>query len=361
VETLIKLEHVCRNFKVLNRRQGLGGAFRDLFSRDYKLIEAVKDVNLEIGRGEIVGFLGPNGAGKSTTIKMMTGVLAPSQGSILINGCNPFKERVQYVRNIGVVFGQRTQLWWELPVIESFKLLKEIFKIPHGRYQENLKRFEDLVGIQELYGQQVRNLSLGQRMLCDIAASFLHDPAIIFLDEPTIGLDVAVKAQIRTLIKQLNSEKSTTILLTTHDISDVEALCQRIVLIDKGQLIYDGATGDFNRIFGSFRTLRLQCRDGQREAMQAQMPLALATFPIHSLDDSDADGLWYALTIDQDKVALADLISWSLSNLPVADVKIQEISTESVIKRVYAGELPGAGAGRRQIHVAADGELGRPL
>lgn len=358
METLIQLEQLSKHFRVLNRRQGLMGAFKDLFSRNYRIIKAVDEVSLDIGRGEIVGFLGPNGAGKSTTIKMMTGVLSPSSGSMAINDLNPFKDRIKYVRNIGVVFGQRTQLWWELPVIESFKLLKEIFGIPEDRYKANLKRFEDLVGLDKLYGQQVRNLSLGQRMLCDIAASFLHDPAIIFLDEPTIGLDIAVKAQIRTLIQKLNAEKSTTILLTTHDISDVEALCKRIVLIDKGRIIYDGSTRDFNRIFGSYRTLRLQCRTGEGHIMREELGQIYHHFPIHSLDESEADQFWYAITVDQDKTALADIMSWCLQNLPVADIKIQEISTESVIKRVYAGELPGATLAPLDVDANAESRQG---
>jgi len=339
MENLIHLENVSKHFKALNRREGLGGAFLDLFSRNYRYIKAVDGVNLDIGRGEIVGFVGPNGAGKSTTIKMMTGVLTPTAGNISINGMNPFRDRIKFVRGIGVVFGQRTQLWWELPVRESFKLLKEVFQIPDDVYRANIERFEDLVHLQDLYGQQVRNLSLGQRMLCDIAASFLHDPAIIFLDEPTIGLDVAVKGQIRKLIRSLNEDKKTTILLTTHDIGDIEALCKRIVMIDKGHIIYDGATEAFNRMFGSYRTLRLLCRENEGASMQELLPGVKNVFDVSSVDMSDAESLWYEITIDQDKTNLSDVLSWALNTLPVRDVKIQEIKTESVIAKVYAGGL----------------------
>jgi ABC-2 type transport system ATP-binding protein len=338
-ESLIHLEGVKKHFKVLNRREGLGGAFLDLFSRDYRYVKAVDGINLDIARGEIVGFLGPNGAGKSTTIKMMTGVLTPTEGSIVINGMNPFKERVKFVRGIGVVFGQRTQLWWELPVRESFKLLKEIFGIPDDVYRRNLSRFEELVNLKDLYGQQVRNLSLGQRMLCDIAASFLHDPSIIFLDEPTIGLDVAVKGQIRRLIRSLNEEKKTTILLTTHDIGDIEALCRRIVMIDKGRIIYDGATESFNKLFGSYRTLKVLCREGETETMNRLLPGIRDAFDISAIETGEADTLWYDITIDQEKTNLSDVLSWSLNTLPVKDVKIQEIRTESVIAKVYAGGI----------------------
>ncbi len=338
-ESLIHFDDVKKHFKVLNRREGLGGAFLDLFSRDYRFVRAVDGISLDIERGEIIGFLGPNGAGKSTAIKMMTGVLHPTSGVISINGMNPFKDRVRFVRGIGVVFGQRTQLWWELPVRESFKLLKEIYGISDTAYRANLARFEELVNLKELYPQQVRSLSLGQRMLCDIVASFLHDPAIIFLDEPTIGLDVAVKSQIRTLLRSLNAEKKTTILLTTHDIGDVEALCKRIVMIDKGRVIYDGATENFNRLFGSFRTLRLLCHEGEGEKMREMLPEVKKAFDVTSIDLSQADTHWYDITIDQEKTNLSDILSWALSTLPVKDVKINEISTESVIEKVYAGGL----------------------
>jgi len=337
MENLIHLENVSKHFKVLNRREGLGGAFLDLFSRNYRTIKAVDELSLDIARGEIVGFLGPNGAGKSTTIKMMTGVLMPTAGSIVINGMNPFSERVKFVARIGVVFGQRTQLWWELPVRESFKLLKEIYRIPDDVYRANLARFEELVNLQELYGQQVRNLSLGQRMLCDIAASFLHDPSIIFLDEPTIGLDVAVKAQIRRLIRALNEDKNTTIILTTHDVGDVEALCRRIVMIDKGKLIYDGTTAAFGKLFGSYRTLRLMCREGEFDTMDALLPSMREKFAISAIDTQDKENHWYDITIDQDHTKLSDVLSWALNTLPVKDVQIQEIKTESVIAKVYAG------------------------
>jgi len=238
-----------------------------------------------------------------------------------------------------VVFGQRTQLWWELPVIESFKLMKEIFRIPDEVYITNLDRLDRLVNLSALYPQQVRNLSLGQRMLCDIAASFLHDPAIIFLDEPTIGLDVAVKAQIRTLIRTLNQEKGTTILLTTHDIGDVEALCKRIILIDKGKTIYDGPTTHFNRIFGSWRTVKLLAKDGAREALDAGLVTIGERFAGTRPEVLEAQDSWAAVAVDQDQTPVADVLAWALTNLPVQDVKIEEIRTESVIAQVYAGAL----------------------
>lgn len=351
MQNVIELENLSKHFRVLKRSEGLGGAFRDLFSRNYNVVKAVDGISLSIAPGEIVGFLGPNGAGKSTTIKMMTGVLQPGGGSARVNGMDPCKDRIRYVRGIGVVFGQRTQLWWELPVIESFKLLKEMFRIPKETYDRNMARLDELLDISKLFGQQVRNLSLGQRMLCDVGASFLHDPSVIFLDEPTIGLDVAVKSQIRKLIRTLNKERGTTILLTTHDIGDVEALCGRIVMIDKGKGIYDGPTEAFNRMFGSYRTLRLLPAEGAEERLEAALPDLAERFgavlPAGAAEASAArdesaagqaakDG-WASLTVDQDKVPLAKVLSHCLTNLPVKDVKIQEISTESVIAKIYSG------------------------
>jgi len=340
-QPVIHLENLTKHFRVLNRRQGLSGAFLDLFSRDFRTIRAVDGVNLSIHRGEIVGFLGPNGAGKSTTIKMMTGVLEPTSGTIVINGRVPSRDRVNYVKGIGVVFGQRTQLWWELPVIESFRLMKEIFRIPEAQWRANLDRLDGLLGLSALYRQQVRNLSLGQRMLCDIAASFLHDPAIIFLDEPTVGLDVAVKAQIRTLIRTLNQEKGTTILLTTHDIGDVEALCKRIVLIDKGKPLYDGPTEAFTRIFGSWRTVKLLATDGAKATLDEALSRVGDRFPGTRPEVLEGEESWSAVAVDQDRTPAADVLAWALTTLPVVDVKIEDIGTESVIAQVYAGALGG--------------------
>ena len=239
MENAIVMKNVCKDFKILNRHEGLKGSIRDLFSRDYKTISAVKDVSLEIARGEIIGYLGPNGAGKSTTIKMMTGVLEPTSGDIMVNGLVPYKERTKNSEHIGVVFGQRSQLWWSLPLIESFRLLRDIYMVPKKDYEEMLELYRSLVDIEPILHKPVRQMSLGQRTLSDILAAFLHNPAIVFLDEPTIGLDVAMKAKIRSLIQGLNAEKNTTVILTTHDMGDVDALCKRIVIIDEGKKIYD--------------------------------------------------------------------------------------------------------------------------
>ncbi len=332
---MIKVKNLAKHFKSLNRKEGLLGAFKDLFSNDYSTVLAVDNVSMEIQPGEIVGFAGPNGAGKSTTIKMLTGVLEPTDGTVEVNGFTPFRERKKYMQGVGVVFGQRTQLWWEIPVIESFKLLKEIYKIPQKEFDENLKLFDDLVGLSELYNKPVRQMSLGQKMLCDIAASFLHNPKVIFLDEPTIGLDISVKSKIRKIIKDLNRMKGTTILLTTHDVGDMEELCKRIILIDKGSLIYDGETEAFNKLFGSYRTLKISTDINQTETVADFLK---EKFTDHSAVKVNFDDKgWIDAVIDQDKLQLTEVLSAVMSEHSIKDVQIQEIEMETVIQKIYEG------------------------
>src|SRR6266542_65035 len=266
--SLIHIDKLSKHFKILNRREGLSGAFRDLFSGNYRTVKAVAGISFDIDAGEIVGYIGPNGAGKSTTIKMMTGILKPTGGVIEVNGRPPYANRIHQAQIMGVVFGQRTQLWWDLPVIESFKILREIYKVDQKTFDHHMDMFNELVGLNALYSQQVRTLSLGQRMLCDITASFLHNPQVVFLDEPTIGLDISVKAKIRSVIMELNREHNTTIILTTHDLGDVEALCQRIIIIDKGKILYDGDIKRVNALFGAYRTLKLQINDFTETTLQ---------------------------------------------------------------------------------------------
>ncbi|MFZ5988108.1 MAG: ABC transporter ATP-binding protein [Bacillota bacterium] len=334
--SIIEINNLSKHFKVLNRHEGLKGAIRDLFSKDYKIVKAVDDISMQINLGETVGFVGPNGAGKSTTIKMMTGVLEPTGGHININGYVPYKSRKKYVQNIGVVFGQRTQLWWELPVIESFKILKEIYRIDQKVYDENMTTFNDLVNLKDLYLTPVRFLSLGQRMLCDIAASFLHNPKVIFLDEPTIGLDVSIKSKIRTVIKGLNEQRKTTILLTTHDISDIEALCKRIIIIDKGHIIYDGNIQMITKMFGAYRTLKIDVSE-TAENIEEKINKAFtwkSTVPVEKHEDG-----WISITINQDEVPLLSVLNFVMSEYQVKDIKVEEIETESIIRKIYEGEL----------------------
>ena len=286
---VIEMNHVSKDFKVLNRHEGLKGSLKDLFSRDYRILTAVNDISISINKGEIVGYLGPNGAGKSTTIKMMSGVLEPSRGEILVNGNVPYSNRTKNAENIGVVFGQRSQLWWALPLIESFKVLKDIYMIPDKEYNDITELYRSLVDIDPLLHKPVRQMSLGQRTLSDILAAFLHNPKIVFLDEPTIGLDVSMKAKIRDLIKGLNKEKHTTVILTT--------------------MIYDNDMEHLKTYFGSYRTLRLNLKDVG----------------------------WKEYLVDESKTDVMSIISDAQKYYTIRDIQLKEIETEEIIKKIYEG------------------------
>lgn len=237
---MIELNEINKTFKVRKRNPGFKMAVKSFFSREYENITALDNVSFKINEGEMVGYIGPNGAGKSTTIKIMSGILYPDRGECIINGNIPWKNRINHVKNIGVVFGQRSQLWFDVPVCDSYELLKDIYKIPDKIYRENLKMLTDLIDLEELLKMPTRQLSLGQRMRCEIAASLLHSPKILFLDEPTIGLDAVSKIAVREFIKKINRENKTTVILTTHDTQDIEALTERIILIGKGRVLLDG-------------------------------------------------------------------------------------------------------------------------
>ena len=241
---MITMEHVCKSYRIAKRNAGFKEACKALFNREYEVIHALRDVSFTIHDGEMVGYIGPNGAGKSSTIKILSGILTPDSGTVLVNGRVPYKNRIAHVREIGVVFGQRSQLWWDVPVIDSFELLKDIYSIPQPVYQQSLEELTELLDLKELLRSPVRQLSLGQRMRCEIAASLLHRPRILFLDEPTIGLDAVSKLAVRDFIRKQNREHKTTVLLTTHDLQDIEALASRIILIGKGEILMDGTLKD---------------------------------------------------------------------------------------------------------------------
>ena len=244
---MIEVSHLRKTFRVARRGAGFSQAVKALFHREYEEIPALDDVSFTIGDGEMVGYIGPNGAGKSSTIKVLSGILTPDSGSCLIDGRTPWKERTAHVRDIGVVFGQRTQLWWDVPVADSFDLLKEIYSIDEGTYRNNVGELTELLGLEQLLRTPARQLSLGQRMRCEIAASLLHSPRILFLDEPTIGLDAVSKLAVREFILRLNRERGTTVLLTTHDMQDIEALASRVLLIGRGKILLDGTVEDIRR------------------------------------------------------------------------------------------------------------------
>lgn len=327
---MIELKDITKEFKVLNRSEGLKGSFKDLFSRDYRIVRAVDHISLSVEPGEIVGFLGPNGAGKSTTIKMMTGVLEPTSGELLVNGRIPYKNRTQNSQEIGVVFGQRSQLWWSLPLVESFKLLKDIYQISQDEYDSMMELYGKLVNLDEILHKPVRQMSLGQRTLSDILAAFLHNPKVVFLDEPTIGLDVAMKSKIRELIMELNRQKHTTVILTTHDMGDVDALCERIVIIDKGKMLYDNDIEHLRKFFGAYRTLKI--RPGENAtALTEDLTKELESADVRISHDDE----WVSILVNEEKISVIEVLSLIQEKHGIKDMQLEEISTEDVIKKIY--------------------------
>lgn len=252
---MIELKNISKTFKVAKRNAGFSEAVKALFKKDYTYIKALQDISFTIGDGEMVGYIGPNGAGKSSTIKIMSGILTPDSGECVINGRIPWKDRIRHVKEIGVVFGQRSQLWWDVPVIDSFELIRDIYNVAESDYKKTLEQLIELLNISEIVKTPARQLSLGQRMRCEIAASLLHSPKILFLDEPTIGLDAVSKIAVRDFIKTINRENKTTVILTTHDMQDIEALTERILLIGKGRILLDGSLSELKMRNSSHKTL----------------------------------------------------------------------------------------------------------
>ncbi|PWW31086.1 ABC-2 type transport system ATP-binding protein [Cytobacillus oceanisediminis] len=320
---IIEVEHLMKDFMVAKRETGLLGAMKSLVKREHIKKEAVKDVSFSIEEGEMVGYIGPNGAGKSTTIKMLTGILVPSSGSVKVNGIVPYENRQENAKNIGVVFGQRTQLWWDLPTIESFELLKEIYQVSNKRYKENMDTFTEILGLDEFLNTPVRQLSLGQRMRADIAASLLHDPPILFLDEPTIGLDVVAKEKMRTFIKEINNERKITVILTTHDMEDIEKLCERMILIDHGQKVYDGEMAVVKEKFGKNRTLIVDLEESSHR-------LKLTGGEVFK---EEASRFW--IRFNRDAVSASELIAQITKTHNIKDLTVEEPEIESIISRIY--------------------------
>ncbi|WP_078433395.1 ABC transporter ATP-binding protein [Metabacillus halosaccharovorans] len=327
---IIEVNQLRKEFKSYSSRQGLKGAFRDLLNRQYKIIPAVNDVSFTVKQGEMVGYIGENGAGKSTSIKMLTGILTPTSGKVLVNGMNPHKEREQFVRSIGVVFGQRSQLWWDIAVQESFRLLKKVYKVSDKDYNEHMEHVISTLDIGPLLDKPVRKLSLGQRMRCELAAALIHNPPLLFLDEPTIGLDVLVKLKIRQFLKEMNEKYKTTILLTTHDLSDIEALCERVIMLDEGKVIYDGALAKLRSHWGEGKQIEFQF---EQEVLEEQL-----SFLTQDLDvvwqKGDKLLSWNALVSDKES-QMSELIGRIVGTHQITDVSVKEISTEEVIRNIY--------------------------
>src|SRR5215470_10621884 len=323
---IIRADQLTKQFKTLRRKQGAFGALATLFSRDYETKDAVRDVSFDLDAGELVGYIGPNGAGKSTTIKMLTGILVPTSGACTVNGIVPWAERQRNGKQIGVVFGQRSQLYWDLPLVESFQLLRAIYNVPKPTYERNLKEFTEMLGLDEFMNTPVRQLSLGQRMRGDFAASMLHEPKVVFLDEPTIGLDVVAKENIRQFIARVNRERGTTFILTTHDLADIEKLCARIILIDHGRKLYDGSIDTIKQQYGASRTLTadLACEDCR-------------DFVLHTPGARivEREGPRIVIEFDRDTVRADELVVELAKHYELRDVTIAEPPLEAIIRGIY--------------------------
>lgn len=324
--SLIRVDHLTKEFKRQTRTEGIGGAIKDLFNRKYTTKTAVDRISFEIEKGEVVGYIGPNGAGKSTTIKMLSGILVPSGGIVEVAGVVPHKNRKEYTRNIGVVFGQRTQLWWDIPVSESFRLMKYMYKISDEQYKTNMELFSDILDIQSFINTPVRQLSLGQRMRADLCAALLHNPDILYLDEPTIGLDVVVKESIREFIKQINKERRTTVILTTHDMSDIEKLCSRVIVIDQGKIMYDGGLNHLKRIYGSGETMVVESSD-------AIVPMN----ELYQLGIEECEVEGSTITIKYDKTAVNStlILKWLMARITITDFVVHPAEIEQIIRKMY--------------------------
>ncbi|ANC26738.1 TPA: ATP-binding cassette domain-containing protein [Streptococcus pyogenes] len=328
---MIEVSHLQKNFSKTIKEPGLKGALKSFVHPQREIFEAVKDLSFEVPKGQILGFIGANGAGKSTTIKMLTGILKPTSGYCRINGKIPQDNRQDYVRDIGAVFGQRTQLWWDLALQETYVVLKEIYDVPEKAFRKRMDFLNDVLDLNEFIKDPVRTLSLGQRMRADIAASLLHNPKVLFLDEPTIGLDVSVKDNIRRAITQINQEEETTILLTTHDLSDIEQLCDRIIMIDKGQEIFDGTVTQLKQSFGKMKSLSFELKPGQEQVVSQFMGLPDITVERHELS--------LDIQYDSSRYQTADIIQKTMADFAVRDLKMTDVDIEDIVRRFYRKEL----------------------
>ncbi|MDC7225098.1 MAG: ATP-binding cassette domain-containing protein [Spirochaetales bacterium] len=331
--SFIEVSNLSKTFVTEVRHKGRFGAIKSLVSPQYSEVEAVKDINLTVETGESVAYLGPNGAGKSTTIKMLSGILVPTAGEVRVGEYVPYKQRKKNAYQIGAVFGQRSQLLFDLPMIDSFEYLRYMYSIPHGDFKKRLDHFVEILDIGELLKRPVRTLSLGQRMRGEIIAALLHDPEVVFFDEPTIGLDIMAKERIRDFIRQINREHNVTVLLTTHDLGDVERLCPRLVIIDKGTIVYDGDLALIREKYATQRTISMTHRDiasAEEAARAAQKNGGLSV---------EQEGLKVMIDFDQLKIDSAELMRSLLSESNPVDLSISDEDIESIIKRIYAEGL----------------------
>lgn len=325
--SFIEVKNVSKTFKISKRRGGVPGMLANLFVPKYEKKEAVKNIGFNIEKGEMVGFIGPNGAGKSTTIKMLSGILYPDSGEINVGGYIPYKQRKNYVGRIGVVFGQKSQLQWDLPVIDSFELLKAIYSVPDDVYKKNLSRFTEMLDMNGFIDQPVRQLSLGQKMRADIIAALIHSPEIVFFDEPTIGVDVVGKETIRSFIRELNEQDNVTMIFTTHDMQDIEKTCKRLIIIDEGAKVYDGTLSGIREKYGTSRQLDVEF--GCKEEIA----------PIDKVDIIELENNKKRFVFESRDVHINELMNHLLSNYSVRDINISEPEIESIIRRIYNKEV----------------------
>ncbi len=327
----IEAKNLTKEFIVTKKEPGLKGAFKNLIHSEKSVFRAVNKINFSIEEGQVVGYIGPNGAGKSTTIKMMSGILQPTSGDVTIRGVSPFQDRKKVVRNLGVVFGQRTQLYWDLRLGESFELLRRIYEIDDATYQRNLGILNDILNIQEIIDTPVRQLSLGQRMRGDLAVAILHSPPVIFLDEPTIGLDVDVKYCVRQFIKDINDQYHTTIILTTHDLGDIEELCRRIIIINHGEIVHDCSLETLMNEFAPNRRLIVDLYQAPQE------PIELRNAKVIS-----QEGARICLEYNKKETSTGDVVEAIAANHSIQDISIEESNIEDVIRTIYAKDSESA-------------------
>lgn len=325
----ISAKNLVKKYSSVKKREGIIGGLIDLLTPEYQEFTAVDNISLDVKEGEFLGYIGPNGAGKSTSIKMLTGILQPTSGEIRVLGFNPFQQRKEYCKQIGVVFGQRTQLWWDIAVVESFELLRRIYEIPKAKHKERLSYLVDVFKVSEHLKTPVRKLSLGERMKCDIIASLIHDPKILFLDEPTIGLDALAKNSIREILRNLHKETKTTIVLTTHDLIEIEELCKRIVVLDKGKIVYDGNLEDIRKNVNLERALKLEFSNSISLTDLAEDDFC-KEFNATKINDNVIE-----LKFNSNRYTAIDILSKIKDKVNPRDITIEEPSIEEVISQIY--------------------------
>lgn len=328
--SLIEVNDIHKQYRVYEKKKGVRGALKNLINPDYNMVHAVRGINFNIDEGDIVGYIGTNGAGKSTTIKMLSGILTPTSGSITVDGIIPYKNRVKSNKNIGAVFGQRTQMWWDLPPMDAYMLVKKMYDIPDKQFNQNLDRFKDILKLDNLINTPVRQLSLGQKMRCEIAMAFLHGPKVVYLDEPTIGLDIFVKDKIRKFIKDINKEQKITIMLTTHDMQDIEEIASRVIIIDEGKKIYDGNINSIKKQYGKNRIVKFQVRTLNGDIAAKLMSQRTEGLNIHLNGDNEIN-----ISFDIEMFSTKEIINLISDYCEIMDLIVTEPTIESIVKDIY--------------------------